>query len=117
MNLGILCGSLLLWPHFVRHFLVESPFGDSVRSMFSRIVYPSSRSSNASKSALGGKISTQYSNRRFAKKEGFERQLSEATLELGERGGISSTRIETGTYPESLGDIERGKMADGGITK
>ena len=117
MNLGIFCGSLLLWPHFVRHFLIESPFGDIFRSLLSRISDPSSGSSNASKSAHGGKNSTQYSNRRFAKKEGFERQPSEASLELGERGGISSTTIEAGTYPEYLGDIERGKMVDGGLSR
>ena len=117
MNLGILCGSLLLWPQFFRHFLVENPIGDSVRSILSRIAYPSNRSSKASKSSYSGKTSTQYSNRRSAKKEGFELQPSEASLELGDGGGMSSTTIEAGTYPEYLGNIERSKMADGGITR
>ena len=117
MNMSIICGSLLCWPHFIRQYVVDTPFGDSVRSIFSSIAHFSSQSSEASKGAFGGKSSTKYSNRKSAKKEGFERQPSEASLELGEVGGISSTTIEAGNRferPENIGGV---KMTDRGITK
>lgn len=108
MNMGIICGSLLLWPHFVRHYVVQSPFGESLRSIFSSITRPFSQRSKASMGPYGGKASTQYSKRKFAKEEGFERQPSDASLELGE-GIMTSTTIEVGDHPEDPEDLGSSK--------
>lgn len=75
------------------------------------MIHFSSQSSKASSGAYGGKGSTKHSNRRSAKKEGFERQPSEISFELGEiggRGGISSTTIKASRHPEHHDITEQG---------
>lgn len=117
MNMSILCGSLLCWPHFVRQYVVETSFGDSIRSIFSSITRFSSQYSKASKGAFSGKRSTKYSIRQSTTKEGFERQPSEASLELGELGDVPSTTIQAGNrskYPENMRGVN---LNDNGINK